>query len=395
VFLEYGTQRPAMAHAISRGLPSKLRAGASLLQASRLEHWVPVATLIPTHGAKFDYAKPWNYKKIPFNTLRSTLFPLLCLVDYPRKRLTPNTKLIVVEGNIASGNNEFAEKLAKEFDLLYVPSVTERDVLAHPNGFDVRDLNDILDETKKFTDLKEFYGNPNMTNREVRVNCLQRSYFLRKVSMFANAMQHILNTGQGVVLTSSVFGDEAYTHALTQLGLIGDDYMHCYKNGLGAIYHQCPKPHVTIYLDSSVSDVKSKIKARNDPREVNSTVLNDKYIQNIEDGFKTVVLPKLQNHGSVLELEWGGKFDEHAFNDVVKELSSCDYDIEEGTERYKHWDMSWWKWQKYRRGFATMADSADLHLKFLVPWEAYQHPAIWYDKGWAPELGNRTLFKFF
>ncbi|ELU15462.1 hypothetical protein CAPTEDRAFT_224589 [Capitella teleta] len=388
-----------MAHAISRGLPSRLKAGASILKkgvecpALCPERWVPVATLIPTHGAKYEYAKPWNYRKLPFNMMRSSLFPLFALLDYPRKRLNPNSKLIIVEGNIGVGKNEFAQRLAKEFDLVYVPSVSEKQALQHPTGFDLRDLNDALNKDQQFYDLTKFYADAEPSARSMQVSFFQALFFLKRCYNYAQSIQHILSTGQGVVLTSSVYGDAAYTHALKQMNVLQDPYVEFNKGGLGQMHNEAFRPHATIYLDAPVSTIRERINARNDPREVKSAVLSDNYIQAIEDGFKTEVLPKLQSSGELFELDWSNNFDENAFKEVVRELSELNLEHMEGENRYKDWDISWFQMNWQRRCYAVMADDLINSHSTMIPEQASEHPAISYAKGWSPELGNKVSFK--
>merc|ERR1711976_925908 len=116
-----------MAQYLCRGLKSKVSPGSTFIRRviagisqnecpalGRPDHWVPVATLIPTHGEKFPYPEPWDYKKKPYTFWSQ-------FTDRTRKRFNPNTKMIVVEGGPAVGKNEFAKRLAKNFDMLFVP----------------------------------------------------------------------------------------------------------------------------------------------------------------------------------------------------------------------------------------------------------------------------------
>lgn len=55
----------------------------------------------------------------PYQQKKFTKFH--CLFDNTLKRLNENSKLVVVEGNIASGKSAFAKELAQELDMLYMP----------------------------------------------------------------------------------------------------------------------------------------------------------------------------------------------------------------------------------------------------------------------------------
>ena len=57
-------------------------------------------------------------------------------------------QIILVDGNIAVGKNEFARKLANAFDLRYYPSVSpERVYLDLKKTYDLRELNEVLPDS--------------------------------------------------------------------------------------------------------------------------------------------------------------------------------------------------------------------------------------------------------
>lgn len=160
---------------------------------------IQVATLRATYGEPFGYMEPYPYKKKQLNFFREWL-------DNTHKRLNENSKVLpcisvvmilnnslicnsnqlsryllaedsafpffksilrtfllilrqifpcyfqvlVVEGNVAVGKNDFAKRLAKAFDLRYYPSVKpERAFLDLRNMFDKREINPFLPESCK------------------------------------------------------------------------------------------------------------------------------------------------------------------------------------------------------------------------------------------------------
>lgn len=69
-------------------------------------------------------------------------------------------KIILVEGPIASGKSEFAEKLAADLDMKYFPRATMDDFYINEYGFDLRTFDSQLPPLARSFDEQKFVNNP-------------------------------------------------------------------------------------------------------------------------------------------------------------------------------------------------------------------------------------------
>lgn len=68
-------------------------------------------------GSKIVKPKAYDYKHRNYGFIQACL-------DKTTKRLDENSKIIVVDGPIASGKSKFAKELADELEMLYLPEVS-------------------------------------------------------------------------------------------------------------------------------------------------------------------------------------------------------------------------------------------------------------------------------
>ena len=102
---------------------------------------IQVSSMRATFGETYPYKKPFQYEKKKFNFLHESLF-----LDRSLYRMNENSKMIVVEGQIGVGKEEFAKQLAHNFDLKYIPRVSEDDLFITNGGLDIRAFNDVLSQ---------------------------------------------------------------------------------------------------------------------------------------------------------------------------------------------------------------------------------------------------------
>lgn len=156
---------------------------------------IQVATLRTTYGEKFPYPDPWPYKEKKLTWLRE-------LMDCQSlDRLNENSKIIIVEGNIAVGKNDFAKRLANCFDLLYVPSVHDDAVFQH-YGHDQRLLDPFVSDDAKCYDIERFLSDPNPELGKVAR--LQLEYLRSQYIAYADACYHLFSTGNAHISNKGI-----------------------------------------------------------------------------------------------------------------------------------------------------------------------------------------------
>ena len=160
------------------------------LCASRMAAATPtqVANLTATYGEKYPYAEPWKNWESRKYTILNEFF------DSTSARLNDNSKIIVVDGNVGVGKNEFARRLAAGFDLKCIESIPDSECFkAGEADYDLRELNYLLPETAQFYDLQKFLADPNPECG--KVGRLQLQWFLAKFMAYAHGLHHLLSTG--------------------------------------------------------------------------------------------------------------------------------------------------------------------------------------------------------
>lgn len=139
-------------------------------------------------STKPNYKKPYPYKEKSFGFFRA-------LLDFTSARINENSRIILVEGLPCVGKSEFAKNLADNFQLKYMPPVTEEDLFIH-NGFDIRQLNDAMPTEKmKFYDLDMFYAEPDPKNM-LHFGSTQILFFKKRFYQYVEALKHVLHTGK-------------------------------------------------------------------------------------------------------------------------------------------------------------------------------------------------------
>lgn len=344
-----------------------------------------------------EKVKPWPYETKKFTVLHSVF-------DRTVKRFDENTKIILVEGNIGVGKTTFAKKVAEEFELKYVPEPTMDRYYITPYGFDLRIIDDLMPPAYKACDLKIFYSNPHHPN----VAKYQYKMLMARFSDYIDTLAHVLNTGQGVVLDRSIYSDLVFMEAMHKAGYIRRAARDLYKDIYDKVIAQLMRPHLVVYLDVPVEDVSEKIKARNDPIEVNSKVLTKDYLQTIEDVYKKDILKKLGEHAELLIYDWSHYGD---MDVVIEDIEQIDF------EKYGKYDRKlrdWrredhWDWSHLRRMYTTRKIRVLMTARIFRPEveevfipndERLEYaelmskvPGMKYEEGYNPDQGDKVLLK--
>jgi len=330
-----------------------------------------VANLTAYEGGKAPRYKPWPYEKKGFKWYHMPL-------DRVDWRLDDNSKVIVVDGNIATGKTALAKHIAKQFDLLYVPDVTDKDMYWWETGnkFDSREHDDQLPFNARTCDFETFYSQKGFKKVMKNFPRTQYNLFRYKLLKYAQLVTaHILSTGQGVVMNRGMWSDLVWAQTLQKTGWMSAEalkqYRFQYRNATDYFWH----PHLVIYLDAPVDLIRENVKKRNVPWEQNSPVLTDKFIQTMNDCYQEHYLPHMRQHGEVLTYD----VSDLDYEIVTEDLEALDLEnpTDDYPERFAEWDV-------HNRTFIEMrqmVDPANMRkldaiFGFIPPYEA---PELWLD----------------
>lgn len=363
-----------------------------------------VANLTATYGEKFPYPEPFPYEKKRYNALT-------VLAEETTSRFNDNTKIIVVEGNMAVGKTDFARRLAKEFDLKFFPPTPERNCfLEKEYRFDMRTLDQFLPPTARSYDLQKFYSDKHPENG--LAGRLQLKWYEERFYDYLAAMKHLLSTGQGCVLVRSVYSDSVFVDALQSMGWLTPNFVKHYNmiraNSICDLY----RPHLTIYLDAPLEVLRSRLTKKNNPIEVGGRNLTDEYLKTIDNVYQKRFLPKMRESGEVVEIDWTEVASEDDMEAIAEELQLLKLEGEDNDDpKFTDWSrQDEDDWAKFR---LFLEDKEEWYQYFLrdPPWEcpevmmsasdrealfrlSLRHPVFKHQAGWSPELGHRTAFKF-
>ncbi|CAD5233568.1 unnamed protein product [Bursaphelenchus xylophilus] len=259
----------------------------------------------------YDYPDPWPYKERGY-------FQKHFLRDYTKKRLHKNSKLIVLEGNIASGKSSVGPALADAFGFKYMSAFRMDDILIDPYGNDLRTFYDRFPKPFRIPDEKIYYSNP--TDDNVARYSFRK--FDCKWEQYMNALAHIFNTGQGVVLESSPYSDFALVNAMRAKDHLSPEYFKFYYwNRKMALTQLRYWPHIVVYLDCEIPELVQRIKQRNQDGEAG--VVDEKYLQTIKESHKDS-LKEYKEHSKILTYDWTEPGDPDSIVEDIERVD-CDY----------------------------------------------------------------------
>lgn len=199
--------------------------------------------------------KPWPYLTKKYTWFHQNLFR----TDFCVERFDENTKVIVVEGNIGAGKSRFAKELADQLGMKHFPEPTLDDVFITKTGFDYRTLNWRVPESAQLVDIRMFYENPH----HIRTGNFQGFMYKVRFGQYIDALSHLFNTGQGVVLERCLWSDSVFLDTLYKQGFIKEDGHRFLTNMKIQSERDMLRPHLVIYLDVSVDTSMERIKKRN------------------------------------------------------------------------------------------------------------------------------------
>ncbi|KAK3925688.1 NADH dehydrogenase [ubiquinone] 1 alpha subcomplex subunit 10, mitochondrial [Frankliniella fusca] len=343
---------------------------------------------------EYQRPPPFPYKEQKYNR-----YYQVC--DRTIDRFNENTKVLVVDGPIAAGKSTFAKQLAEELDMLYFPEADPDMSYILPNGFDKRQLNSRLPVRVQFTDIKDITRNPKHPNiAQVQMLMLQLRW-----SQYIDALAHLFNTGQGVVMDRSVYSDFVFMEALVDGGYLSKEFKNYYEKSFEAIFLLGKRPHLVIYLDIPVKTVLERIKQRNRDWEVNSPLLTEKYLGTMERAYKLTFLREMSVSSEVLVYDWSNFGEVEA---VVDDIERLDFTEDPYSHKFNDWKVEYDRQLGYERYVYT--NEKDLCLEKMDPGlllpelfrNHYENEALLlleeemginYEPGYNPKQGDNVLLK--
>lgn len=129
------------------------------------------------------------------------------------KKWTESSKVITVDGNICSGKGKLAEQIAEKLGLKHFPEAG-----IHYADSTTGDGRPLDLQFSGGCSLEKFYDDPK--SNDGNSYRLQSWLYASRLLQYADALEHLLSTGQGVVLERSIYSDFVFVEAMHSQGYI-------------------------------------------------------------------------------------------------------------------------------------------------------------------------------
>uniref|UniRef100_A0A8C3U8Y5 NADH dehydrogenase [ubiquinone] 1 alpha subcomplex subunit 10, mitochondrial n=1 Tax=Catharus ustulatus TaxID=91951 RepID=A0A8C3U8Y5_CATUS len=207
------------------------------------------------------------------------------------KKFTEHSKVFTVEGNLSSGKGKLAQQIAEKLGMKHFP---EADI--HYQDRISGDGQLLPEKFNGFCNLEKFYTDPR--SPDGHSYRLQSWIFGSRVLQYADALEHLLSTGQGVVLERSPYSDFVFLDAMLKQGYVHRRCLDHYKEIKEISISELLPPHLVIYVDVPVPEVQKRIQEKGKPYEKK---VSPSYLQSIEDAYKRTFLPEISESSEVLQ----------------------------------------------------------------------------------------------
>ncbi|XP_072301114.1 NADH dehydrogenase [ubiquinone] 1 alpha subcomplex subunit 10, mitochondrial isoform X2 [Eucyclogobius newberryi] len=224
-------------------------------------------------------------------------------------RLNQHSKIFSVEGNLASGKGALAQKLADKLGMLYMPEADafyidkmtgeEQPLSAKFNGM---------------CSLERFYTEPKAADGNSYR--LQHWMYIMRLLQYSDAIEHMLTTGQGVILERSPFSDMVFLEAMFKQGYIRKECVDHYNEIKHISICEFLPPHLVIYVDQPAEEVQKNLKQSSKSFLHNVPLA---YLKSIEDSYKKSYLPSASESSEVLA------YDVATAQDIEKVAEDIEY----------------------------------------------------------------------
>uniref|UniRef100_A0A7N8X684 NADH dehydrogenase [ubiquinone] 1 alpha subcomplex subunit 10, mitochondrial n=1 Tax=Mastacembelus armatus TaxID=205130 RepID=A0A7N8X684_9TELE len=224
-------------------------------------------------------------------------------------RLKQFSKIFSVDGNLASGKGALAQKLADKLGMLYMPEPDTfyLDKMTQEKGPLPVEFNGMCNLEKFYTDPKAADGNSYR---------LQHWMYTMRLLQYSDAIEHLITTGQGVILERSPFSDMVFLEAMFKQGYIRKECVEHYNEIKGISICEFLPPHLVIYVDVPAEEVQKKLKQSGKSYLQNVPLA---YLKSIEDCYKKSFLPQISGTSEVLA------YDGSQAQDVDKVAEDIEY----------------------------------------------------------------------
>uniref|UniRef100_J3S9U6 NADH dehydrogenase [ubiquinone] 1 alpha subcomplex subunit 10, mitochondrial n=1 Tax=Crotalus adamanteus TaxID=8729 RepID=J3S9U6_CROAD len=213
------------------------------------------------------------------------------LGDKASAKFTEYSKVFTVDGNLHAGTAKLAQQVAEILGLRYFPEANIHLLDSLTGGGKKLDL-----KYNGSCCLETFYNEPKHPNGNSYR--LQAWMYCSRFLQYADALSHLLSTGQGVVLERSPYSDFVFLEAMSKQNYIHPRCVkHYYRMKHLSICEILP-PHLVLYIDVPVSEVKKRIDKIGEPYEKN---VSTAYLQSIEDAYKKSFLPQMSETSEILQ----------------------------------------------------------------------------------------------
>ncbi|XP_028291914.1 NADH dehydrogenase [ubiquinone] 1 alpha subcomplex subunit 10, mitochondrial [Gouania willdenowi] len=204
-------------------------------------------------------------------------------------RFTQHSRIITVDGNLASGKGALAQRLAEKLGMLYLPEADcfylDRRSQQTPLS---SDFNGMCSLERFYTEPKAADGNSYR---------LQLWMYNMRLLQYADAVEHLLSTGQGVILERSPFSDMVFMEAMSKEGYIRKECVQHYNEIKGISICEFLPPHLVIYVDQPAEEVHKKLK-QSTLSCLQAVPLA--YLKSIEESYKKSFLPQISETSELL-----------------------------------------------------------------------------------------------
>ncbi|XP_061548597.1 NADH dehydrogenase [ubiquinone] 1 alpha subcomplex subunit 10, mitochondrial [Phycodurus eques] len=229
------------------------------------------------------------------------------------ERTTPHlkqsSKIISVDGNLASGKGALAQKLADKLGMLYMPE---------PDTFYLDKMSGEKEplpvDFNGMCSLEKFYMDPKAADGNSYR--LQLWMYIMRLLQYSDAIEHLLTTGQGVIMERSPFSDMVFLDAMFKQGYIRKECVQHYNEIKDISICEFLPPHLVVYVDVPADEVQKKLTQSGKSYLQNVPL---PYLKSIEDSYKKSFLPQISEKSELLA------YDATQAQDVEKVVEDIEY----------------------------------------------------------------------